>query len=185
MKITLIGHLICSVQVNSAPLINLQAPNLNAPSFFSTVIQGDVDVKEGLSEGSLRQTIDFCTQAFEPASLEDWHKESDNSKTEEDEISEEAKEKAAQRMADVVAAKKTLRAEDMFHIGKFVADTFNGFSIRFEKGRLGLELRAPGSPVTPNLQPVTEQAFGNKLMNFVCSLVVVGITMYFLHVARL
>lgn len=102
------------------------------------VIQGDVDVKKSLSENSLRQTIDFCAQAFEPASLEDWHKDGDNSLTEEDQISEEAKAKAAQRMADVVAAKKTLRAEDMFHIGKFVTDKFNGLSIRFEKGRLGL-----------------------------------------------
>ncbi|KXN83164.1 Tryptophan 2-halogenase, partial [Leucoagaricus sp. SymC.cos] len=106
---------------------------------FRPVIQGDVDVKKGLSEDSIRKTIDFCTQAFEPASLEDWHKEGDNSKTEEDEISEETKARAAQRMADVIAAKKTLRAEDMFHIGKFVADKFNGFSIRLEKGRLGLE----------------------------------------------
>lgn len=104
-----------------------------------TVIQGDADVKKGLSEDSLRQTIDFCTQAFEPASLEDWHKEGDNSRMEEDEISEQAKAKAAQRMADVIAAKKTLRAEDMFHIGKFVMDKFNGRSIRLEKGRLGLE----------------------------------------------
>lgn len=106
---------------------------------FTLVIQGDVDVKKALSEDSLRQTIDFCTQAFEPASLEDWHKEGDSSKTEEDETSEQAKAQAAKRMADVVAAKKTLRAEDMFHIGKFVTDKFNGFSIRFEKGKLGLE----------------------------------------------
>ncbi|KAF7759719.1 hypothetical protein Agabi119p4_11414 [Agaricus bisporus var. burnettii] len=106
---------------------------------FRPVIQGDVDVKKPLSEDSLRQTIDFCTQAFEPASLEEWHKEDDNSRTEEDETSEQAKARAAQRMADVVAAKKTLRAEDMFHIGKFVTDKFNGFSIRFEKGKLGLE----------------------------------------------
>lgn len=107
---------------------------------FRPVIQGDVDVKKELSEASLRQTIDFCTQAFEPASLEDWHKEGDNSKTEEDETDEEAKTRAEKRMADVVAAKKTLRAEDMFHIGKFIADKFNGFSIRLEKGRLGLDL---------------------------------------------
>jgi len=113
---------------------------------FRPVIQGDADVKAGLSEDSLRQTIDFCTQAFEPASLEDWHKEDDNSVSKEDdnsvskedEMSEQAKAMAAKRMADVVAAKKTLRAEDMFHIGKFVSDRFNGLCIRLEKGALGL-----------------------------------------------
>jgi len=105
----------------------------------STVIQGDVDVKN-LSEESLRRTVDFCSQAFDPASLEDWHKEGDNSMTENEEISEEAKAKAVQRAADVVAAKKTLRAEDMFHIGKFVGDKINGHSIRLERGKLGLEL---------------------------------------------
>lgn len=103
-----------------------------------TVIQGDADVKAGLSEDSLRKTIDFCTQAFEPASLEDWHKDGDNSVAKEGEISEEAKAMAAKRMADVIAAKKTLRAEDMFHIGKFVSDRFNGLCIRLEKGALGL-----------------------------------------------
>ncbi|KAF9451350.1 FAD/NAD(P)-binding domain-containing protein [Macrolepiota fuliginosa MF-IS2] len=106
---------------------------------FRPVIQGEADVQARFSEDSLRRTIDFCTQAFEPASLEDWHKEGDNSHMTEEEASEEAKAKAAQRMEEVVAAKKTLRAEDMFHIGKFVMDKFNGLSIRLEKGSLGLQ----------------------------------------------
>ncbi|KXN81055.1 Tryptophan 2-halogenase [Leucoagaricus sp. SymC.cos] len=100
---------------------------------FRIVIQGDIDVKKGLSENSLRQTIDFCTQAFEPESMERWHgKEGDDSEVKDSEISEEKKK-------EIMTVNESLRAEDMYHIGKFVADKFNGFSIRFEKGRLGLQ----------------------------------------------
>jgi len=100
------------------------------------VIQGDVDVKS-LSEEYLRRTIDFCSQAFNPTSLEDWHKEDECNMPEHEGTSEEMR---TQTMADAVAAKKTLRAEDMFHIGKLAGDKINGYSIRLEKGKLGLEL---------------------------------------------
>ncbi|KXN84848.1 Tryptophan 2-halogenase, partial [Leucoagaricus sp. SymC.cos] len=100
---------------------------------FRPVIQGDVDVKKGPSEDSLRKTIDFCTQAFEPTSMERWHgKEGDDSKANSEEMSEESK-------ANIMSVNKSLRADDMYQIKSFVADKFNGLSIRLEKGRLGLE----------------------------------------------
>lgn len=53
---------------------------------------------------------------------------------------ETSEEMRAQVIADAVAAKKTLRAEDMFSIDKLVSDKINGYSIQLEKGKLGLKL---------------------------------------------
>jgi len=116
--------------------MSLSIKILISPCLRPTVIQGDVDVKS-FSERYLRRTIDFCSQAFNPASLEDWHKEEECNMSEHEETSEGTR---AQCMANAVAAKKTLRAEDMFHIGKLVDDKINGYSIRLEKGKLGLKL---------------------------------------------
>ncbi|KAF8999777.1 hypothetical protein BDQ17DRAFT_1391411 [Cyathus striatus] len=116
---------------------------------FRLVIQGDADHKK-LSEEELRSTIDFCTQAFEPDTLEDWHRNpmgpngedvGTETKSECPCSSAPAEEppKDIRKAPDVLAARKTLGAVDMFSIGKFVADKLEGFSIRLEKGKLGLE----------------------------------------------
>ncbi|TFK37701.1 hypothetical protein BDQ12DRAFT_724147 [Crucibulum laeve] len=102
---------------------------------FRVVIQGDADVPQNLTEDEIRKTIDFCTQAFEPATLEDWHRGSE-APGEEAAAKDEAKERWSN---DVLAARQTLGAEDMFHIGKFVSDKLHGLSIRLNKGKLGLE----------------------------------------------
>lgn len=101
------------------------------------VIQGDADsANVPLSEDELRRTIDFCSKAFEPAALEDHLGAIDDRNEKACEARDSAKK---QLQEEVFAANKTLGAEEIMHINKFVTDKLDGFFIRFEKGSLGLD----------------------------------------------
>jgi len=103
---------------------------------FRVVIQGDADVPEQMTEDELLRTIDFCTQAFEPASLEDI-RHGDQAPDGVDHSTEDAEAKLRTSEA-VVVARGAMGLEDIFHIGKFVSDKVNGRSIRLQRGDLTL-----------------------------------------------
>jgi flavin-dependent dehydrogenase len=103
---------------------------------FRVVIQGDADVPEQMTEDELLRTVDFCTQAFEPASLEDIrHGEQVPDGVD---VSAEDAEAKLRTSEAVIIARKTMGLEDIFHIGRFVSDKVNGRCIRLQRGDLSL-----------------------------------------------
>lgn len=106
------------------------------PLIERSVIQGDADVPEQMTEDELLRTVDFCTQAFEPASLEDI-RHGDQGPDGVDVSAEDAEAKLRTSEA-VIKARGAMGLEDIFHIGKFVSDKVNGRSIRLQRGDLTL-----------------------------------------------
>lgn len=76
---------------------------------FRSIIQGKTDTTQ-TNQDELRATIQFCTAAFDSTNPQ------------------------AQ-----ATARSVMRTEDTLHIDHLVADQLNGFSLRLERGYLGLE----------------------------------------------
>lgn len=87
-----------------------------------------------MSEEELRKTIDFCSAAF----AADWNDVQAGPGKEITEAHAKERAQAAQQVADASVARKMLRAEDMFAINQYIADTIDGYKLRLEKGKLGL-----------------------------------------------
>lgn len=107
------------------------------------VIQGNADTQANkkLSEAELRQTIDFCANAFAPSEPEERKRVMEliaagkENEIDESKAAVSAKDKT---IMDGMTARKMMRTEDTYHIDAYVADNFHGLKLRLERGQLGL-----------------------------------------------
>lgn len=112
--------------------------------FFRPIIQGNSDTGKKLIGDDLQKTVEFLGKhAFEPSSPEERaklvqeHGDPINSLpvTKEDDTEEEIRTK---NILKGVAIRKLMRTEDTMHLEHFIADSFQGYSMRLEQGNLGL-----------------------------------------------
>lgn len=103
----------------------------------SLVIQGKADTQttKKLSEAELRDTIDFCANAFVPAEPEERKRIVELIAAGKENEIDEAKDRA---IVNGMTAQKMMRFEDTHRLDAYVADDFNGLQLRMERGRLGL-----------------------------------------------
>jgi len=104
--------------------------------FFKPVIQGVVDIKEGVPKDIIAKTVEFCAEAFNteraaahlPAiSTLDGKVEFSN------DISIEEK-----AMLEGIMLRRQMRPQDTMGLGAFTSDMIGGLRMEMQKGAMGL-----------------------------------------------
>lgn len=124
-------------------LVSLNTVQIKAVTdLASAVIQGNVDSGKKLSPEELDKLIGlYSKHAFTPSEpekreqlLKEFGESYDISK-----LDTEVEDEETKAILKSMAVRKLFRIEDINHINNYVADNVEGFRLKVERGKLGLE----------------------------------------------